>query len=138
MPPGLGPIPPPGRIPPGGPICPRLAAPRFDVCYEVSGSFAALRSCVAAVKRGGAVVQVGTLPHEPLPFVVNEVMAKEIDLRDAFRWRIEFDSAVGYLSARRVDVRPLISGQFPLVDAVAAFAAAADKDRSTKVQVVCA
>lgn len=115
-----------------------LAAPRFDVCYEVSGSFAALRSCVAAVKRGGAVVQVGTLPHEPLPFVVNEVMAKEIDLRGAFRWGIEFDWAVGYLSARRVDVRPLISGQFPLVDAVAAFAAAADKDRSTKVQVVCA
>jgi L-idonate 5-dehydrogenase len=116
----------------------KLAAPQFDVCYEVSGSFAALKSCVAAVKRGGAVVQVGTLPHEPLPFVVNEVMGKEIDLRGAFRWGIEFDWAVDYLSARRVDVRPLLSGQYPLHDAVAAFAAAADKNRSTKVQVVCA
>ena len=115
-----------------------LASPRHDVCYEVSGSFAALKSCVAAVKRGGIVVQVGTLPHEPLPFVVNEVMAKEIDLRGAFRWGIEFDWAVGYLAARRVDVRPLLSGQYPLADAVAAFTAAADKNRSTKVQVVCA
>jgi L-idonate 5-dehydrogenase len=104
----------------------------------VSGNFNALKSCVAAVKRGGVVVQVGTLPHEPLPFVVNEVMAKEIDLRGAFRWGIEFDWAVDYLSTRRVDVRPLISGQYPLKDAVAAFAAAADKNRSTKVQVVCA
>ena len=92
---------------------------------------------MAAVKRGGVVVQVGTLPHEPLPFVVNDVMAKEIDLRGAFRWGIEFDWAVAYLSTRRVDVRPLLSGQYPLQDAVAAFQLAADKNRSTKVQVVC-
>ena len=115
-----------------------LAKPQFDVCYEVSGSFAALKSCVAAVKRGGVVVQVGTLPHEPLPFVVNEVMAKEIDLRGAFRWGIEFDWAVDYLSTRRVDVRPLLSGQYPLADAVTAFHVAADKNKSTKVQVVFA
>ena len=115
-----------------------LAEPQFDVCYEVSGNFAALKTCVAAVKRGGVVVQVGTLPHEPLPFVVNELMAKELDLRGAFRWGIEFDWAVRYLSARRVDVRPLLSGQFPLQDAVKAFALAKDKTQSTKIQVVCA
>jgi len=113
-----------------------LAKPHFDVAYEVSGNFNALKTCVAAVKRGGVVVQVGTLPHEPLPFVVNEIMAKELDLRGAFRWGIEFDWAVDYLSSRRVDVRPLLSGQYPLQEAVAAFHAAADKNRSTKVQVV--
>ncbi|MEP7276541.1 MAG: L-idonate 5-dehydrogenase [Betaproteobacteria bacterium] len=113
-----------------------LATPQFDVAYEVSGSFAALKTCMAAIKRGGIVVQVGTLPHEPLPFVVNEVMAKEVDLRGAFRWGIEFDWAVDYLSTRRVDVRSLLSGQYPLKDAVAAFHAAADKNMSTKVQVV--
>ncbi len=113
-----------------------LAKPQFDVCYEVSGSFAALKTCIAAVKRGGVVVQAGTLPHEPLPFVVNDIMAKEIDLRGVFRWGIEFDWAVRYLSLRRVDVRPLLSGQYPLADAVAAFHAAADKTKNTKVQVV--
>jgi L-idonate 5-dehydrogenase len=114
----------------------RLAKPQFDVSFEVSGSFNALKSCVAATKRGGVIVQVGTLPHEPLPFVVNELMAKERDLRGAFRWGIEFDWAVDYLSTRRIDVRPLLSGQFPLQDAVAAFHAAADKNKSTKIQVV--
>jgi L-idonate 5-dehydrogenase len=114
-----------------------LAKPQFDVAYEVSGNFNALKSCIAATKRGGVVVQVGTLPHEPLPFVVNEIMAKELDLRGAFRWGIEFDWAVEYLSSRRVDVRPLLSGQYPLQDAVAAFHAAADKNKSTKVQVIC-
>ena len=113
-----------------------LRSPQFDVAFEVSGSLAALNTCVAAVKRGGVVVQVGTLPHEPLPFVVNDVMAKELDLRGAFRWGIEFDWAVRYLSTRRVDVRPLLSGQYPLAEAVAAFHAAADKNRSTKVQLI--
>lgn len=115
-----------------------LVVPQFDVAYEVSGSFAALKACVAAVKRGGTVVQVGTLPHEPLPFVVNEIMSKELDLKGAFRWGIEFDWAVDYLSSRRVDVRPLLSGQFPLEDAVKAFELAKDKTRSTKVQVIAA
>jgi len=116
----------------------QLATPQFDVCFEVSGSFAALQSCVAAAKRGGTIVQVGTLPHEPLPFVVNELMAKELDLKGVFRWGIEFDWAVEYLASRRVDVRPLLSGQYPLQDAVKAFALARDKNQSTKVQVVCA
>ena len=116
----------------------KLTTPQFDVCYEVSGNFSALKSCIASVKKGGVVVQAGTLPHEPLPFVVNEIMAKEIDLRGVFRWGIEFDWAVDYLSSRRVDVRPLLTGQFPLSDAVAAFHAAADKTRNTKVQVVYA
>jgi L-idonate 5-dehydrogenase len=110
----------------------------FDVAFEVSGNFNALRSCVPAARRGGVIVQVGTLPPEPLPFVVNDVMARELDLRGAFRWGIEFDWAVDYLATRRVDVRPLLSAQFPLDQAVAAFHAAADKRRSTKVQVVTA
>src|SRR6478672_11730481 len=107
-----------------------LAAPQFDVAFEVSGSFAALKTCVAAAKKGARIVQVGTLPHEPLPFVVNELMAKELDLCGAFRWGIEFDWAVEYLSTRRVDVRPLLTGQFPLRDAVKAFELAKDKSQS--------
>jgi L-idonate 5-dehydrogenase len=113
-----------------------LSAPEFDVCFEVSGNFTALKSCVAAAKRGGTIVQVGTLPHEPLPFVINELMVKELDLKGAFRWGIEFDWAVDYLSSRRVDVRPLLTQQFPLQEAVQAFALARDKNRSTKVQVI--
>ena len=115
-----------------------LAAPQFDVAFECSGSFAALKTCVAAAKRGGTVVQVGTLTHEPLPFVVNEIMVKELDLKGAFRWGIEFDWAVEYLASRRVDVRPLLSGQFPLTEAVKAFQLAKDKTQSTKVQLVAA
>jgi L-idonate 5-dehydrogenase len=115
-----------------------LASPQFDVAFEASGSLPALNACIAAVKRGGTVLQVGTLPHEPLPFVVNDIMAKELDLKGAFRWGIEFDWAVEYIASRRVDVSPLLSGQYPLTRAVEAFSLAKDKTKSTKVQLVAA
>jgi L-idonate 5-dehydrogenase len=115
-----------------------LASPQFDVAFEASGSFAALKACVAATRRGGTIVQIGTLPHEPLPFVVNEIMSKELDLKGAFRWGIEFDWAVEYIASGRVDVKPLLSGQFPLEDAVKAFELAKDKTQSTKVQLIAA
>jgi L-idonate 5-dehydrogenase len=45
---------------------------------------------------------------------------------------------VRFLAEGRVDVKPLLSAQYPLTEAVAAFRAAADKTKSTKVQLVCA
>jgi len=41
-----------------------LSRAQFDVTYEASGSIKALAMCVGATKRGGTIVQVGTLPDE--------------------------------------------------------------------------
>jgi len=61
-----------------------LLAERFDVAIEAAGAPAALSTCLAAVRRGGCVVQVGTLPEE-LPFPANRVMVRELDYVGAFR-----------------------------------------------------
>lgn len=106
-----------------------------DVAIEAAGSPPALAACLAAVRRGGRIVQVGTLPPE-VPFPANSVMVRELDYVGAFRANHEFDWAVLALRSRRVDVRPLISAQRPLSDALAAFRLAADRQRSTKVQLV--
>ena len=111
-------------------------ASRFDIALEAAGHPRALLSCLDAVKRGGVIVQVGTLPHDGLQFPANLVMQREIDYRGAFRWGIEFEWAVEYLAKRQVDVRPLLTRQFPLSEAVAAFKLAADKTQATKVQVM--
>jgi L-idonate 5-dehydrogenase len=108
---------------------------RFDVAIEAAGAPAALATCLAAVERGGRIVQVGTLPEE-LPFPANRVMVRELDYVGAFRANGEFDLAVAAIRTRRADVRPLISAQLPLARAEEAFALAADRTRSTKVQLV--
>ena len=108
---------------------------RFDIALEAAGAAAALATCLAAVQRGGRIVQVGTLPAE-LPFPANSVMARELDYVGAFRANGEFDLAVQAIRTRRVDVRPLISAQLPLSRAQEAFELALDRSRSTKVQLV--
>jgi L-idonate 5-dehydrogenase len=106
-----------------------------DVSIEAAGSPAALATCLTATRRGGRIVQVGTLPPE-LPFPANSLMARELDYRGAFRAHLEFDWAVQAIRTRRVDVRPLISAQLPLARSQEAFELALDKSRSTKVQLV--
>ena len=107
----------------------------FAIAIEAAGVAAALATCLAAVQRGGRIVQVGTLPAE-LPFPANSVMARELDYVGAFRANGEFDLAVLAIRSRRVDVRPLISAQLPLSRAQEAFELALDRSRSTKVQLV--
>jgi L-idonate 5-dehydrogenase len=106
-----------------------------DVAIEAAGAPAALATCLAAIKRGGRVIQVGTLPPE-LPFPANSLMARELDYRGAFRAHLEFDWAVQAIRTRRADVRPLITAQLPLSESKQAFELALDKTRSTKVQLV--
>ena len=108
---------------------------RVDVALEAAGHPAALMSCLAAVRRGGRVVQVGTLPPE-VNFPANDIMSRELDYLGAFRADIEFDWAVQAIRQRRAEVRPLISAQFPISQSKAAFDLALDRSRSTKVQLI--
>ncbi|WP_066342601.1 L-idonate 5-dehydrogenase [Azohydromonas lata] len=116
-------------------IAPADLADLADVSIEAAGNAAALASCFAATRRGGRIVQVGTLPPE-VTLPLNQVMARELDFVGAFRANHEFDWAVQAIRTRRVDVRPLISAQLPLAQADEAFHLAADRGRSTKVQLV--
>ena len=107
-----------------------------DISIEAAGQPAALTTCLQATRRGGRIVQVGTLPAEGVHFPANSVMARELDYVGAFRAAHAFDWAVQALRSRRVDVRPLISAQLPMAQALAAFELALDRTRSTKVQLI--
>jgi L-idonate 5-dehydrogenase len=110
-------------------------ADRFDVAIEAAGHRDAMATCLGAVRRGGRVVQVGTLSDDT-PFPANRLMVRELDYVGAFRADVEFDWAVQAIRTRRADVRPLISAQIPLSRSREAFELALDRTRSTKVQLV--
>jgi L-idonate 5-dehydrogenase len=107
-----------------------------DVAFEVSGAPSALAACVETVRRGGVIVQVGTLPPEGMHLLANQIMARELDLRGSFRFGNVFGLAVDLIGRRRVDVRPVLSGTWPLAEAAEAIRTARDKTRSMKVQLV--
>jgi L-idonate 5-dehydrogenase len=76
-------------------------------------------------------VQVGLGGEMKLP--MNLLVAKEFDLRGAFRFHEEFAIAVELLNKRLVDVKPLISATVPYRDAARAFKLASDRSQAMKV-----
>jgi L-idonate 5-dehydrogenase len=103
----------------------------FDVLFEASGNERALRGAFDALRPRGVIVQVGLGGEMTLP--INTIVAKEFDLRGAFRFHAEFETAVELLNKGLVDVKPLISATVPYRDAARAFALAADRSQAMKV-----
>jgi L-idonate 5-dehydrogenase len=105
----------------------------FDVLFEASGQQAALVGAFDALRPGAVLTQIGLGGEMTLP--MNSVVAKEFELRGAFRFVDEFALAVELISARRVDLSPLLTATIPLARAVEAFDLAADRARAMKVQL---
>lgn len=103
----------------------------FDVLFEASGDERALRGSFDALRPRGVIVQVGLGGEMTLP--VNTIVAKEFDLRGAFRFHEEFGIAVDLLNKGLVNVKPLISATLSYRDAGRAFALAADRSQAMKV-----
>ncbi len=104
---------------------------QFDVLFEASGNERALRGAFDAVRPRGIVVQLGLGGDMSLP--VNTIVAKEFDLRGAFRFHEEFATAVALINKGLVDLKPLISATVPFRDAGKAFRLAADRSQAMKV-----
>jgi L-idonate 5-dehydrogenase len=105
----------------------------FDVMFEASGSAAALAAGLGVLRPRSVLVQLGL--GGDVSISQNLIVSKEVDIRGSFRFHEEFGLAVDLINRRRVDVRPLLSATFPIIDAVAAFELASDRQRSMKVQL---
>ena len=108
----------------------------FDIAFEVSGSASALGNCIELVRRGGTIVQVGTLPVEGIHLFANQIMVKELDIRGSMRFGNVFSRAVRLLENQRLNVKPILTGRFPIAEAAKALQLAFDKTVSMKVQIV--
>jgi L-idonate 5-dehydrogenase len=103
----------------------------FDVLFEASGNQRALVGAFDALRPRGIIVQLGLGGEMTLP--INTIVAKEFDLRGAFRFHEEFAVAVELLNKGLVDVKPLISATLSYRDSARAFALAADRSQAMKV-----
>ncbi|HZX04869.1 L-idonate 5-dehydrogenase [Kribbella sp.] len=104
----------------------------IDIAIEASGTAGGLRTSVERVRRGGTVVQVGSLPPGDTGFPGALLMTRELTLTGAFRFDHEFDTAIEWL-AGGLYVDPIVTHTFPLAEAVAAFELASDRTVASKV-----
>jgi L-idonate 5-dehydrogenase len=82
----------------------------------------------------GTLVQLGLGGDVSMP--QNMVVAKELAIHGSFRFHDEFALAVRLIDEGRIDLAPLLTGTFPMEDAMAAFAAANDRRSAMKVQLL--
>ena len=105
----------------------------FDVVVEASGAEQALRSALDVIRPRGRLIQLGLGGEVTIP--QNQIVTKEIELCGSFRFHEEFAWAVELIGAKRLPLKPLLTGVFPIDDAVAAFETAGDRKTSMKVQL---
>lgn len=111
-----------------------LAPGGFDVVIEAAGAAAALSQALAVIKRGGTIVQVGTL-HAAVTLPLNILMAREITLAGSFRFANVFATSISLMTSGRVDVKPLITSVFSLAEVNAAMQAVIGAEDDIKVQI---
>lgn len=104
-----------------------------DVAFECSASPAAIAGAIACLKPRGTLVQIGVAGETAIP--LNALVAKEINYRGSQRFHEEFAQAARLIADRTIDVRPVISGTYPMSDALTAFRIAGDRSKACKVQI---
>ena len=107
--------------------------PAPDVVIEAAGAPPALEGAIGAVRRGGTVVLLGSLPGGSFPAPVNPIMAKELDVVGSFRFDREFEEAVRLIAEGNIDVLSIVTARRPLAQVNDAFALALDRSQSVKV-----
>lgn len=105
----------------------------FDVVVEASGNQSALTSALKVIRPRGRLIQLGLGGDVTIP--QNVLVAKEVELCGSFRFHEEFAWAVDLIGAGRIPLQPLLTGVFPVGDAVKAFEIAGDRSESMKVQL---
>lgn len=106
-----------------------------DVAFEASGVPATLGGVIAAVRRGGVLVQVGNLPGGDVSATLGNLVTREIDYRGSYRFVDEITDALELL-ASGLDVSPLMTHEVDITEAARGFALAADRSTgSSKVMI---
>jgi (R,R)-butanediol dehydrogenase / meso-butanediol dehydrogenase / diacetyl reductase len=110
-----------------------------DIVFEASGSVEAFALAQRLVRKQGRVVMVAVYEGRKLELQANRLVGNEVDIIASY-WAndVDFSRAVNLVSSRRLDVRPLISGHYPLDNIQRAFELlAADRGSYGKILVNC-
>jgi L-iditol 2-dehydrogenase len=107
-----------------------------DIVFDTTGSARACQSTPHLARRGGVVTLVGWPDPGTLPYAVEMVLEKELDVRGVNRYANTYPTAIALMASGKLDVRPLVSHRFPFDQVVEAFGFAVEHpDETIKVMI---
>jgi len=95
-----------------------------DVAFEVAGDKEAVETAITAVKPGGRVVLVGIPADDSTCFTASVARRKGLTIKLCRRMKHTYPRAIHLVQYGKVDVRSLVTHQFPLEQTPQAFAVA--------------
>lgn len=102
-----------------------------DIVFDTTGSSRACQSTPHLARRGGVVTLVGWPDPGTLPYSIETVLEKELDVRGVNRYANTYPAAIALLASGKLDVRPLVSHRFPFDRVVEAFDFAVEHPEET-------
>jgi L-iditol 2-dehydrogenase len=95
-----------------------------DIAFEVSGENEAVETAISAVKPGGRVILAGIPVDDRTSFPASVARRKGLTIKLVRRMKFTYPRAIKLVESGKVDVRSLVSHQFPLEQAQQAFTVA--------------
>ncbi|MNI56567.1 Sorbitol dehydrogenase [compost metagenome] len=107
-----------------------------DVAWETAGNPIALKSALHAIRRGGKLAIVGLPAQDEIPLNIPYIADNELDIYGIFRYANTYPSGIEFLASGLVDVKALITDEYPLEQSQEALERALhNKSGSLKVMV---
>lgn len=106
----------------------------YDAVWEAAGAANAFGMAIRLVRKGGVVVQVGTLPDQ-VSLPANLIMTKEIDLRGSLQYHKVFPCVIALLESGCLQVEDLVTQRFPFEQTPAALEFAVASKESIKILI---
>ena len=91
-----------------------------DILFEASGSPQVAESVFEPLCPGGTLVYIG-MPVAPITVDIVAAQAKEIRMETIFRYAHVYPRSLALMGSGKLDVKPLITDEFPFADSVRAF-----------------
>jgi L-idonate 5-dehydrogenase len=110
-----------------------VAAIEADVVIESSGNHFGLGTAISGATRGARVVMVGLLPSGAQPVAISLAITRELELLGSFRFNEEIEEVITALADGSLFVDPIITHEYAVNDALAAFDMAKNSALSGKV-----
>lgn len=96
----------------------------YDIVFDASGNEAAISAGIGAARKGGRLVQIGTIAR-PITVPANLIMARELEWIGTFRYNHDFPAALQLLASRRVPAVDIVTASYRFSETPDAFSAAA-------------
>jgi L-iditol 2-dehydrogenase len=104
--------------------------------FEAAGTAKTFQQTVEVARDGGFVVLLGLAQDLQIPMPMVEALIKEVNFVTSFRYNNIFEEAITLMANKRVDVRPMITHEYPFEKTLEAFDVAENaKDKAIKVMI---